>query len=447
MPADSAANASTAASRHRTIVQAWYAISIFMLLYGISYIDRLILSLLAPAMSAQLNISDIEMGVLIGLGFGVLYTLTGIPLAHLIDSRRRIPLVVVGVVLWSVCTVASAFAPDFTWLIIFRSGVAVGEAVLSPAAISLIADLFPRDRRTLPTTLYTGVGAVMYSGSYIAGGAALQVATVMSGRIDLEPWQLTLMLVGIPGLLLAPLLWLTVPEPPRVGDVKSEQFATAAQAFAYLTKERMLYGCLLLGNAAVGMTNFAMAAWTPTLLIRGHGMAAAHAGYAFGTVGLVSSLIGVATWPAVVKFWTNRGRKDALVTVFAMTVTASWICFMIAGLTRSTTTLLIFAGIGMFFSAALGVLVPLLIQLVTPGRMRGRIMALYLTSSNLVGLAVGPPLAALFSEEFFEGSYAIGSGLALLVFISGPIASLTTWTMRKPYRTALAEAEAREAIA
>jgi hypothetical protein len=79
-------------------------------------------------------------------------------------------------------------------------------------------------------------------------------------------------------LLLAPLLWVTVPEPSRIGDVKSEQFATAAQALAYLSKERILYGCLLLGNAAVGMTNFAMAAWTPTLLMRGHGMAAAHCG-------------------------------------------------------------------------------------------------------------------------------------------------------------------------
>ena len=103
---------------------AWYAVCIFMLLYGISYIDRLILSLLAPAVSAQLHITDTQMGVLIGLGFGVLYSLTGLPLAHLIDSRRRIPLVITGVMLWSACTIASAFAPDFTWLMVFRSGVA-----------------------------------------------------------------------------------------------------------------------------------------------------------------------------------------------------------------------------------------------------------------------------------------------------------------------------------
>src|SRR3546814_8017332 len=115
------------------------------------------------------------------------------------DSRRRIPLVCVGVAMWSICTIASGFAPNFTWLLIFRSGVAIGEAVLSPAAISLIADLFPRDKRTLPTAAYTGVSAVMYSGSYIAGGAALQLATAMSGQIEMEPWKLTLVLVGIPG--------------------------------------------------------------------------------------------------------------------------------------------------------------------------------------------------------------------------------------------------------
>src|SRR5690606_11939401 len=124
-------------------------------------------------------------------------------LAHVIDGYRRVPLVVTGVMMWSVCTVVSGFASDFAWLMIFRAGVAVGEAVLSPAAISLIADLFPRDKRTLPTTLYTGVGAVMYSGSSIAGGAAVELATAISGYFDMEPWRLTLLIVGFPGLLLA----------------------------------------------------------------------------------------------------------------------------------------------------------------------------------------------------------------------------------------------------
>lgn len=427
------------------MARAWYAVCIFILLYGISYVDRLILSLLAPAISAQLAISDTQIGILIGLGFGVIYALIGLPLAHVIDGYRRVPLVVAGVAMWSICTLASGFAPNFTWLLLLRAGVAVGEAVLSPAAISLIADLFPRDRRTLPTTLYTGVGAVMYSGSYIAGGAALQLATGLSDALGMDPWRLTIIIVGIPGLLLAPLLYFTVAEPRRVGEVLDGQYTTIAQAAAYLKSERALYGFLLLGNAAVGMTNFAMAAWTPTLLIRGHGMDAAQAGYAFGTIGLIASVVGVATWPAVVKFWTNRGRRDALVTVFCMTLTATWLSFAVAGLTGSAAVLLAMVGAGMFFSAAMGVLVPLLIQLVTPGRMRARIMALYLAAASLIGLAFGPPIAALLGERFFSGRFAIGYGLATLVLVAGPVATLSTWIIRRPYRAALDRAEELEA--
>ena len=287
----------------------------------------------------------------------------------------------------------------------------------------------------------------MFTGSFIAGGAALQLATAMAARYGLEPWQLTLVFVGLPGLLLAPLLLFTVPEPPRVGDVKSEQFATAAEALAYLRKERVLYGCLFIGIAAISMINAARAAWTPTLLIRGHRMDPAEAGYLYGTAGLVFGILGVAAWPAIVKAWTKRGRRDALATVFAVAMTVSWISFSVVGLTRSATVLIAAIAIGDFFQAAVAVLAPLLIQFVTPGRMRARAMALYLMATSLIGLAFGPPLAALLSEQFFKGPFAIGSGLAVLVLTMGPIASVAIWLIHKPYRTALDQAEAREAAA
>lgn len=439
--------AAIAPSRPFAAVPAWYAVGIFVMLFGLSFIDRLILSLLAPAINEHLQISDTQIGLLFGLGFGVVYALMGLPLAHLIDKHRRVPLMAAGVALWSLCTVASGFAPNFTWLVVLRSGVAIGEAVLTPAVISLIADIFPREKRALPTTVYTAVGAIMYTGALVFGGAAFQLATTMAGSFGLEPWQLTLVLVGFPGLLLAPLLLLTVPEPPRGREVKTQQFATVAQALAYFRKEQRLYGFLFLGVAAISMCNTAKIAWTPTLLIRGHGMDAAQAGYFFGAVGLVSSFLGALTWPTLVRWWTGKGRKDALVTVFAAGLTVSWICFAMVGLTRSSTVLLAAIGVGTFFSAALPVLAPLLIQLVTPGRMRARAVAIYLTAVGLVGLGLGPPLAALLGEQLFKGPFAIGSGMAALILVTGPIASLAIWSIRKPYRIALDQAEAREASA
>src|SRR3546814_16237255 len=112
------------------------------------------------------------------------------------------------------------------------------------------------------------------------------------------------------------------------------------------------------------------------------------------------------------------------------------------GLTRSSTVLLTAIGVGTFFSAALPVLAPSLIQLVTPGRIRARATALYLTAVGLVGLGLGPPLAALLGEQLFKGTFAIGSGMEALLLVPGPIESLAIRSFRKPYRHAPHQAEA-----
>jgi MFS family permease len=422
----------------------WYAVCLFVTLFAMSFIDRQILSLLAPAISANLQISDTRIGLLFGLGFSLVYTLTGLPLAHLIDRYRRVRLVAAGVALWSACTVASGFATNFTWLLILRSGVALGEAVLSPAAISLIGDLFPRDKRALPTTIYMAAGTVMFTGAFIVGGAALQLATKFAGSFGMQPWQLTLVLVGVPGLVLAPLLLLTVSEPPRADAGRQERYASITEAWDYFQRERMLYAFFYLGIAAIGMVNAARAAWTLTLLVRAHHMDAASAGYAYGAAGVVFGIVGAGTWPLVVKWWTRRGRAGALVTVFASALTASWVCWVVVGFSRSTPLLLTAVGLGDFFTAATAVLAPLLIQTVTPGRLRARATAMYLMAANLVGLALGPPVAALLSEHFFTGPFAIGSGLASLVLAAGPVASISIWLIHKPFLNALSAAEGRE---
>lgn len=427
--------------------RAWYAVGILMLLYCMSFLDRLIIALLAPAVSESLHVSDTQIGLLFGLGFGVVYALTGLPLAHLIDRRHRVALVASGVALWSLCTIASGFAPNYTWLVVLRAGVAVGEAVLSPAAISIIGDLFPREKRTLPTTVYAAVAIFMSSGAFIIGGFALQLATSLSHVFAIEPWRLTLVFVGVPGLLLAPLLLFTVPEPPRTGDVADNQYATAADAAAYLKKERWLYGCLIAAAGTLAAINFAAVAWAPTLIVRGHGMSAATAGYAYGTAGLVAGLIGTALWPMLATSWMKGGRRTALVTIFMCALTANWMLTALMGLTHSYLVLLVAVAIASLFISSGTVLIPLLVQLVTPGRMRARVMAVYLLSTNLIGMTMGPPVAAYLGEHYFEGPFAIGSGLAVLVLVAGPIATLAVALMHKPFRRALDEAERIEAEA
>lgn len=423
---------------------AWYALIILVLLYSMSFMDRLILSLLASSISADLHVSDTQIGILFGLGFGVVYSLTGLPLAHVIDKHNRIRLVTLGVLLWSACTVGSGFSSDYTQLMILRAGVAVGEAVLSPAAISIIADIFPRDKRTLPTTAYTAVSTFMGAGSFVLGGLALKVAQDVAPGFGLEPWQLTLVFVGVPGLLLAPLLFFTVREPKRVGEIKGQDFGSVKQALEYVSRERRLYGCIFIAAAMMNLIGFAKTAWVPTLMIRAHGLTPVEAGMAYGTAGILSGVAGAFLWPMLAKRWTAQGHRDALVLVYCGAITAGWMLMALVGVTKSTAVLLFASGAAGFFTTAGAVLIPLIIQFVTPGRMRARIMAGYLTANNLVGMAFGPPLCALIADHFFEGEFAIGYALTTMICFIGPVATLAAWLMRKSYVRALDEAERRE---
>src|SRR5580693_4273673 len=196
----------------------WWTIALLGLLLAVSFVDRQILALLVNPIGKELGLSDTRLGVLYGAGFGILYSLAGLPLAQWLDRSARIRIVVFGVVAWSCATIAAGFASDYWTLLACRSGVAIGEAVLTPAAVSLIADMFAPDRRTLPTSLYTAVASLMGVGAFAVGGAAVDLATRLSPVVGLEPWRLTLVLVGAPGLLLAAILAFTGREPDRRED-------------------------------------------------------------------------------------------------------------------------------------------------------------------------------------------------------------------------------------
>ncbi len=120
--------------------KAWCSVAFLAVLYAFSFVDRMILALLAEQVSTSLHLSDKEMGLLMGAGFSVVYALAGIPLAGFIDRGNRRNFIFAGVLLWSIMTAASGFAQNFSTLIGLRCGVALGEAVLTPAAISMIAD-------------------------------------------------------------------------------------------------------------------------------------------------------------------------------------------------------------------------------------------------------------------------------------------------------------------
>lgn len=197
----------------------WYALLVLTLVYVINFVDRQIVSILAQDIKADLRLDDAQIGFLYGTAFAIFYALFGIPLGRLADSWYRGRLIALGLALWSGMTVLSAFAGSFATLAAARIGVGVGEASASPAAYSMIADHFPKQKRATAFSIYS-------AGLYIGAALSLPVGGFVSSRwkaiwphpadapLGLAGWQAAFLAVGLPGLLLA--LWvLTLREPQR----------------------------------------------------------------------------------------------------------------------------------------------------------------------------------------------------------------------------------------
>ena len=196
---------------------AWYGLFILFLVYVLNFIDRQIITILAPDIKADLGLDDADIGFLYGTAFAVFYALFGIPLGRLADSWHRVRLLTVGLAIWSAMTAVSGFAKNGLTLGLARMGVGIGEATASPSAYSLISDMFPKRMRGTALAIYS-------AGLYFGGGVSLMIGGFIvagwnnaypgGGPLGLVGWQAAFLAVGVPGLLLA--AWVaTLREPVR----------------------------------------------------------------------------------------------------------------------------------------------------------------------------------------------------------------------------------------
>jgi MFS family permease len=203
-----------AAARPTVSGYAWYALILFVVVYIFNFIDRQIVSILAESIKADLKLDDAQVGFLYGTAFAIFYSLFGIPLGRLADSWYRGRLMAIGLALWSSMTAMSGLAQNYGMLAAARVGVGIGEASASPAAYSMIADYFPKEKRATALSIYS-------SGLYIGGGLALPIGGFVLAwwardfpGSSVAPWQAAFLAVGLPGLLLAIWIW-TLKEPLR----------------------------------------------------------------------------------------------------------------------------------------------------------------------------------------------------------------------------------------
>ncbi len=423
MPSDA-----TAAPQQHGRVYPWIVVILLMVLYTSSYIDRTILSLLVKPIRADLKITDTEYSILAGFAFVIMYSIAGIPCGWIADRWSRRGLIALGSAFWSVMTAACGLANSFGALFVARVGVGVGEATLSPGSYSLISDYFKKEKMARALSLFA-LGIPIGSGlALVAGGMIVAIAT-QSGTVDLplfgtlKPWQLVFVAVGLPGLLLAPLVLLIVREPPR-REMNTEAISgdrpTFGATLRYMWERRGVYGGATFGVGLAALFGYGITAWYPTYLQRVHGFSIANAGLLLGFGNVVFGVIGslAAGW------WADslaaRGRDDAQFYVNAWYAVGLLVFGALGPIMPFEWLSLAMVVVTPFFSkTAIGTMAAL-IQIVTPNRMRGQISAIYLFAVALVGQSVGPTAVALCTDYLFKDDNAVGYSLAVvgIVFCS-----------------------------
>jgi MFS family permease len=425
----------------------WYAVGILFLAYTFSFADRYVMSLLIGPIKADLGLTDTQVSLLIGLAFAVFYTGMGIPLGRMVDRFSRRSIIAAGVALWSLMTAACGLARSFSTLFLARIGVGVGEAALSPAAYSMIADLFPPQRLGRALGVYS-MGVYVGAGlAFIIGGTVIQaIADLPAFELPLvgtlKPWQLVFIVVGLPGLIVAALIY-TVREPDRrhmFTDGGVEEHAIG-DVFRFAGRHLRLYGTHFLGFAMLAVVFNAVVVWTPAHLERVHGMSPGVAGPILGLIIMIFGSAAIISGGWLADTLLQRGHKDAIIRV-GIVAGLGAAPFALAPLASSPlVTLLLYCPL-MFFAAFGYAAAAAGVQQVTPNRMRGVMSAMYLFVVNLAGIGLGPTLTAMATDYIFGNDADVGKSIALVACVSSIIAAMVLFVGLKPFReraAALAE--------
>jgi len=258
-------NAVLQQQKKKSYLYEWYVVGLCMVAYIFSFVDRQILALMIEPIKADLQISDTQFSLLHGLAFSLFYAFMGMPIAYLADRFSRPKIIAIGVVFWSLATAACGLSKNFLHMFLARIGVGVGEAALSPSAYSMFSDMFPKEKLGRAVGIYS-------IGSFVGGGLAFLVGGYVIALLKdmntievaflgaMKAWQLAFFIVGLPGIVVGLLIWLTVRDPARKGlqvDAQGRAKKVAmSDGLRFLARHRATFTCHYLGFSFYAMALF-----------------------------------------------------------------------------------------------------------------------------------------------------------------------------------------------
>lgn len=429
---------------------AWFVVGVLMVVYIFSFMDRQILNLLVDPIKNDLGITDTQVSYLGGLAFALLYTIAGIPIGRLADSKNRTFIIAFGLAFWSFCTMLCGVATRYFWFFLARMGVGVGEATLSPSAYSMISDLFRPSRLALAISIYAA-GIYIGSGlSLMVGGGVIAWAEGIENPSlpligEVAAWQMVFFLVGLPGLLFT-LVVLMVKEPIRRGlkKVENEEPVRSVpflQVFSYIGSNWRTFLYHNVGFAFCSFISYGASYWIPSFLIRVHEMSRPEAGFWYGGVVLVFGTMGIIFGGWLADRLAKKGYKDSKMRVGLIAAVLHIPFGILYPLLPSWEWVVLVLCPSVFTVAMPFGVAPAAIQEMMPNRMRAQASAVYLFVLNLIGLGLGPSAVAWCTDYIYEDPMQVGMSLLWVSTLFGVVASILLYLGMRHFKTSLKNLE------
>jgi predicted MFS family arabinose efflux permease len=397
----------------------WGTVLLLTLIYILSFVDRQIIAVLGTQIRDSLQLSNLQIGLLYGPAFSLIYAFAGLPMGRLADSTSRKAMICIGLFIWSFMTVASGFAGSFLFLVTARLFVGLSQAMLSPAVYSYLADAFsPRQRAT--------IFSVYASGIFIGIGLSFLVGGTVSLHYD---WRMALIVVGAPGILLAPVAWWYLKEPERVFKQTPTGENMLVDLENMLRKRSIRWH--LLGFSFLACTGYTVLAFIGNLFNDVHGRPDLIARYGWFMFGVGATVILSGRMADIL------ARKDAARRYWMGIVAAlGGMPFYLAGLfAAGPETAFLLMGMGVLISSSYNGVAAALIQYFVNSRERALAGGLYLFVISIAGFGLGPPIAGFLMDQVFTGADSIPMAISSIVVVCGAGATLSFFQAMRHYHT------------
>lgn len=415
--------------------RAHVAIAILWIVTLFSQLDRQLPALLVQPIKTALVLTDTDFSFIQGYAFAITYTLTGIPLGRLVDRANRRNLIIAGVGFWSAMTVLSGLAQSFGYLVLGRVGVGVGEAVLAPAAYSIIADYVSPERRGRALAVYYISLAIGAGASMVIGGLAMRFVppTGMDVPIvgNLRPWQATFILAGLPGVPLMALL-LFIREPER-RETNGRSSGDLREFVAYVLGQGATFSRLITVTTLNSVVGYGVLAWAPAHFQRSYGTSPAELGLRLGFTIAISGVCGSLVSGWLSDRWQQRGLPAARFRVTLLAISISALPAVTWPLMPSVGWSLVLLGLTLFGLCMSQAAAPPAIQDIVPNNMRGQAIASYLLVAGLLGIGFGPTSIALVTDHIFHDDQALRWALVSVAAPAMLTALWASWSGQKHY--------------